>query len=230
MKNIWKKHKAPLIIFGYIIIVASFIYFIFIPSVNKIREKSDMIQEKNIDSQMRQASLAAVPEMEAEYNNFLDNQDATDVILNSRDEVVFIKKLETLAAQTGNAINLQIDDPTAANGGTANQPGGAAAKSGRKTIKDTLSYNKYVSMQIEIKGSYPSFLNFLNKLENDSYYVNVLSVNMQKETVAPDNTVPVDVSSGNNIFSAGNQNGQQKPAAASEILDSTLSVVVYIKN
>lgn len=229
MGNIWKKHKAPLIIIGYIIIVASFVYFIFMPFINKIKIKSDLIEAKNIDSQMRKASLDTVPDMEKDYNNYLGNSAATDVILNSPDEVVFIKKLESLAEQTGNTISLDIDDQAALSG-TVNKPGGTTAKNTQKTIRDTLAYTKYVSMKIELKGDYPGFLNFINKLENDNYYVNVLSIYMQKGIVTPDNTSQIDTSSGNNIFSAGSQKSQPSSPVSKEILDSTLTVVIYIKN
>lgn len=229
MRNIWKKHKASLIIIGYIIIVTSFIYFIFMPFINEIKEKSDLIQEKNIDNQMRKASLDTVPDMEKDYNNFLANSATTDVILNSSDEVVFIKKLESLAEQTGNTINLEINDQTAANG-TANKLSSTAAKNTEKTIKDTLAYNKYISMKIDLEGNYPSLLNYINKLENDNYYVNVLSIYIQKKTVTPDNVSQTGPTPGNNIFSAGNQPSQPNSSVSQEILDSTLTVIIYLKN
>lgn len=227
MKNIWKKNKSSIIIVGYILIMASFVYFVFIPSINKIKEKSDAIEERNIDGDMQRSNLGKLPDLRSDYSSTQKNQEAMDVILNPQDEVTFIKKIESLAKDTGNKISLKIDDEESAKN---NNKSSANSKNAEKTIKSSLAYPNYISMQINLIGNYPNLLNFINKLENDSYYVDVISFKAQKEIEASDKNKEGVNSPNNNIFSVNNKFDQPNQTDKKEIINSTIDVIIYIKN
>ena len=229
MKNIWKNHKLKIILTAYALVAAALVYFLVIPLVAGIRSKSDDIQEKMIDSQINQSRLSNIPQMEKDYAAFQDKKDLFNVVLNANDEVSFIKKLESLAQETGNAITLQVDN--------TNQKPAVATNVKKKDlgIKDSLSYSNYVSMQINLTGNYAGLVNFMHKLENDDHYVNIISMDLSKTTQTEEGNAPAQTqSSGFGVFAPSDGNGNPSPAPKAvetdkDILKSVLNVVVYIK-
>lgn len=224
MKNFWKKYKASVIIISYIIIVASLIYFIFLPYFNKIKEKSNSIQAKMLDNQIRQSALNQLPAMEKDYADYQANSNDLNVILGQSDEVTFIKTIESLAGQTSNKITMSIPDTTSSSASGGNSSSGGKAP---KSIKDQLAYNNYIQMEIDLVGNYPALVNFLNKLENENYYVNILSFNLKEDVSSLDDSSPAPNS---NIFSPSNATEKSVASnATKEVIDSTLEVVIYLK-
>ena len=218
MKNIWEKFKAPIIIISYIIIVALLVYFVFLPYLSRIKDKSDEVEAKILDSQIRQSELAKLPEMGKDYADYQANSDAFNVIIGKADEVPFIKKLESLANQTGNKITMTIfDQPVSA-------PSGGAKKNSSPSIKDQLAYNNYISMKINLVGDYPALVNFINKLENGYFYVNILSITLKKDVESS-----ADSNNMNDIFSPSSDKKNTAGQQPGEIIDSALDVAIYLK-
>ena len=164
--------------------------------------------------------------MEKDYAGFESNQPAMDVILGAQDEVDFIKKLEAIAQETGNTISLQVNDLAA----------GSSAKNKKKdedkSIREKLKYPNFISMSISLTGNYANLVNFIKKLENTPYYVNIISLDCKKEVETSEKKVAVEPTSQVGIFMPG---GNPAPAPEriiseqEEVLNSILSVVIYTK-
>jgi hypothetical protein len=183
-----------------------------------------------LDNQVDKERLGKIADMEDSFKDAKDNREAVNVILDTNNEVDFIKNLESIADATGNKITLKINDQGVT--ATAQKEKKATAnKNKEKTIKENLSYGNYVSVEIDIKGSYLQLVNFIRKLENYSYYVNIISVDTKKELESGLNMQGVSASS--NIFKApDSENSQEEatqPSKEKEILNSVINVVVYTK-
>jgi len=234
MKNIWKNHKLVVILAAYVTIAAALVRFLVVPLVGEIQNKSDDIQEKIIDSQINQSRLSKIPQMEADYGVFQEKKEALNVILDANDEVGFIKELEAMAQETGNTITLQVD-----NSDSNNQKATTTAEKHNLSIKDKLSYSNYISMQVSLEGNYAGLVNFIYKLENDSYYVNIISMDLSKVTQTEENSTPIQQQPSQAGVFSSNSNNSNSPFSPStqaqtitkekDVLKSTLSVVVYIK-
>lgn len=227
MNDFWKKHKIKIIILIYIIAASLLTRFLMLPFVDKIRGESDSIQEKIIDNKISESRISKLPEMEETFKNYQDNSGALRVILNPDDEVNFIKQLESIADDTGNRIVLSIEDNKAEQ--TAKKT--TTDKSDeKKTIKDSLKYDNYISMNINLKGNYSGLVNFIHKLENTSYYVNVISIKTGKilESLSsdPNSASSVDMFS-IPVSSQDEGSGIQLIEDKKEMLDSIIKVVIY---
>jgi len=235
MKNIWKNHKLIVILVAYVVVAAVAVRFLVIPLVKEIQNKSDDIQEKIIDSQINQSRLSKIPQMEDDYGVFQEKKESLDVILDANDEVDFIKDLEAMAQETGNTITLQVDNSNSGN----QKPPAAAAKKKDLGVRDKLSYSNYISMQISLEGNYAGLVNFIHKLENDSYYVNIISMDLNKVTQTEQSSTPSQQQPSQSGVFSSNSNSNNTPFSPStqtqtitkekDVLKSTLSVVVYIK-
>jgi len=214
MKEFIKKYKLQLIVTFYAAIAAAFFCFIVWPSVNKIADKASEIQQKRIDGELNEKRLALVPAMEENYNEFKNNENNLNIIIDSAKEVDFIKELEALADQTGNKIEFNVPDSA--------DNSAAKPKSAEGDIKGKLAYTNYLSMQIALEGSYSSLLNFMHKLENYKNYVNIISISSEKKI-----TVDSSLSANSNPFAAADQ--AAKKLLDKESINSILDVVVYNK-
>jgi len=225
MKDFWKKYKIKIVILAYLVAVPTILHFVVVPFVDKIRAKSDSIQEEIISNRISESRIEKIPDMEKALENCRNNSKALDVIISSEDEVAFIKQLESIADATGNKIILNVGEDNIKQNGK-----NAASNNKEKTIKDGLQHKSYMPMDINLKGNYSGLVNFINRLENTGYYVNILSIS-SKETIEEISFQP-DEASSKDVFStpSSSENMDSKPGLAGEkreLLDSMIRIIVY---
>lgn len=162
-----------------IIILLLFI-FVVNPLVNDIKKNSDDIERGKIDNENNQERISKLQEMKDGYTAFEQEKNNLEVVLDQNNSVDFIQKMELLAEETGNKIGLSIEDSSDA---SKNAKSAKAEKNDSEDIKAGLPANKYLLMKVSLEGTYDNFMRFLYRLENMDYYLNVLSLNMLKETV-----------------------------------------------
>ncbi|MDD5464515.1 MAG: hypothetical protein PHP62_05175 [Candidatus Moranbacteria bacterium] len=214
MKDFLSQNKIQIIIGVYVAAMIALVYFVVLPIVGDIGAQADEIQQKQLDGELNEKRLADVPTMEENYGKFKENEDRFSITIEPNSEVDLIKELETLADQTGNKIEFQIQE--------ADSKPVAKQKGAEPNIKEKLAYNKYLSMKIAIEGNYSGLIRFIQKLENYKKTVNILAVSSEKKELAADQPMAVNpfVSTANN---------SQRNASGKEVINSILDVVVYIK-
>ncbi len=231
MKEIFKKYKILIVTLTFLVLLLTIIFFVAKPFVNRIKEKADNIQKKKLDNQMDKKRIVQIPEMEEDEKNILGNEEEIDVILNHNGEVEFIKKLEEIAEQTGNKMTLNVDEKTA----NSKVKADGRKDDKEKSILNNLSYGDYINIKITLEGNYLEFINFINKLENFRYYVNIISLDLKKNVKITEGINSEAPKSGS-IFSAPNpeslpKNELEKVISKKEkdTLLSTINIIVYIK-
>lgn len=223
MKTFWKNHQFFLAVTSSLILVALASYLFIIPLVKRVIAQSDEIQKEIINDEIYRTGLEKIPQVEKEYNDFAEKKYAVEVILNSDDEVGFIEKLEGLARETGNDIELKAgnihyreDDPRA---DSKEKAALAKKKEEDKTMEEKLSYGQYFSMRINLKGDYSGLVNFINKLENSNYYINITSLSLKKEKESELKNSPLSSGTDENSQSSGK-----------EIISSSINAIIYTKD
>jgi hypothetical protein len=217
-KIFFKRYKFYLNISIFAILLGVGLFFGASWLVKKIKTTADLIQERIIDDEINQMRIAKIPEMESVQQLFNEKESDFNVILDENSEVDFIKKLESLAENTGNRINLKILEGEKKD--TAPAVKGAKEKSGEE-IKKNLASDKYIIIQINLEGDYMKLLNFIHKLETFNYYANIVSIDVVKSIIEEKDPKL------NTAYAARN-NAEQK-IMEKEILQSVITVAVYIK-
>lgn len=213
MREIWKKNKIWLIIAAYMLLLTAVFIFVVCPMVGKMSETRDIIQKKIIDNEINQSRIAKIPEMEGASQAFNARKNDMNVILDKNNEIDLIRKLETLAEITGNKINLEIAD---------DQQKKAVAPKGKESedIIKNLPSDKYILVQINLEGGYSELINFIHKLENFNYYVNIVSINASKD---------FSEEVGNNANPYAGDRASEKNLNFKEIIKSKIAAAVYLK-
>ncbi len=223
MKKFWRKNSIWVSVLGFIIIAVMLFVFAALPLVDKIKTTSDAIEKKELDNEIDQQRMQQLPAIEKNYALFQSKENDLNVLLDSDDAVDFIKAMETLAQNTGNAIQFQVNDQS-------NSAGDSSTSNAipKDDIRNKLPYANYLSLQITLQGDYPSFVKFLTKLENSDYYTDVFSINMTKNNASND----AAQASGNfDPFAAASVSAASKNDNAQVFeLSTIINVAVYIKN
>ena len=209
MKEFLKKNKIAVAVIAYALLALLFLYFLVAPSVARISEKAQKIQQQEIDNRLDEERVVSLPAMEEGYAKFKDNESDLFIIMDSSKEVDFIKELEKLAEETKNRIEFRVQEE-------ADKKSAAKKKEGEADIKGKLAYANYLSMQIAIEGDYEGLLKFISKLENFHNYVNIISVSSEKNQIK-------EANQGSGPFSANSQTKE----ASREVINTILDVVVY---
>jgi len=211
MKEFLAKNKAGLLIVGYLAILAGLFYFFEQPIISRISAVSDEIQQKNIDGDIEKDKISKLADAEKTHQLIVDKKDELSIIMDRSQEVDFIKTLETLASESGSSIILNVEedrtDPTAKNKKPID----------KGDIRVGLPSDNYLLLQINLQGSYLSLVNFMNKLENYKYYINIVSVKIDKNVNSTSTSNPFSVANGGKNI---NIKGQ---------LNSSIEAVIYTK-
>lgn len=221
MKDIWKKHQLGIISISYIIAVILLIYFGLLPFEKKIRDQSDRIQEKTLENEIFEKRIAKVFDLETQFNEYQKNKDQLGTFLQGGEEIDFIKKIEVLAEETQNKISLRILDAEEKKVNTSKDN-----KNEKKEISiiEEMPYKNYLSLEIKLEGNYADLINFLKKIENSDYYLDITSLNLEKAVFVEEHEEKI---SQDDIFSSKSISPAEK--GEKEILKSTINVIVYKK-
>lgn len=217
MINFWKKYKLWLSILITGILIGVAFFFVAYKLIVKIKSVSDVVQEKTIDNENNQSRIAKIPEMEAAQRSFREREADLDATLDEDKEIDFIKKLEALAEVTGNRISLKIDELDQKKAEAAKK-----VKNAEESILGSLPYDKYITVQINLEGGYSELVNFIHKIENFGYYLNVVSINAVKNA-----SKEAEAQKDRSPFSASRSGGNI--TLEKETIKTAITVVVYLK-
>ena len=221
MKNFYKKYKVQVILAGYILFLGVFIYGGIFTMIKNIQGRADEIQKKIIDNEIDKKNLAKIPQLMSDYEIFSAGRSNLNVILKKELEIEFIQSLENLARETGNEISLKLIEEE--NSSVKDSQAKTKAKEKDKLdIKSNLPYEKYITIQLELKGKYPQLMGFLEKIENMEYYVNVVAFDLKKEEKLGETKT-------SNPFVSSDSAATPEETPPEEILKSLIDLVVYIK-
>jgi hypothetical protein len=223
MNTIFKKHKIAAIFFSSIILMGLALYFGAAFMIKDIKDKSDEIQRSLIDIQIQDKRIDKIPEMESINAEIQENKKALDVIYSSDEEVSLINKLESLGEETGNKVNLSVNDQAVMNEKNVKKTT-TKKNNEEKSITDSLAYGNYLSMQISLEGDYVGLVNYMHRLENMNRYVNIISIESKKMNGEERKNITT------NIFDesrAETGNDQRDSEEDKETIVSTLNIIIY---
>lgn len=216
MKKIITENKSWILIGGYVIFIVVFIYCYLSPGIAKIEDQAKKIQEKILDKKILENRLSQLSDMEAKSQNFNQNKENLGKIVTDSEEVEFIKYIENLAQETGNEVNIVVPE---------NQYNDEKAKKASKVFQENggdiiadLSSKKFIILEVSLAGDFQQAFNFIEKIENSSYYSNVISFNMEKVESSQENR-------SNSIFSP--TFSKSSYASAKTYLKTVINLVVY---
>jgi len=220
MKNFFKKQREIITILIYVGVVLVLIYFVILPLLSKIKNINDQIQEGGMKQELVKQQLAELPKIQQQYNVLQKNEGLIDVLLNEEEAVVLIERLEKLAQDSGNKIEISVQNPQLKKS-TATVPGKINADN---VLVSALPSTDYLQMQILLTGDYNKAVDFIGKLENIEYYSDIIGIRIKQGELSSSTGAA-------NPFIPGSVVDPQQISNGSNLADlkTILDVVFYTK-
>jgi hypothetical protein len=220
MKEFLKKYKIYILAGSLVILIGSFFYWGIFCSIKSIKINANEAQKRTIDNEINQKKLAKIPQMQKTFGELEENNKKLRSSLKKEDQVDFIKKIEILAEETQNKIDLKIIDE--------GQKDNAKTKV-KSESKIKLPSNEYISLQANLSGNYSNLYNFIKRMENFEYYVNIISISSSLEE---DKSI-AETSNANLFAGNSSENGQSAVTPETKpkfLLKTQINFVAYIEN
>jgi len=214
------------------ITVVLFFVFLIMPNIESIKIKSNLIEEKKLDNEIEKSKIEKINSMQESLNNYESKKSELPAFYENNQIVDLVKKLESMAQETGNDITLKAVSDSKPK--TESKETAKKKKKDEKIITDNLVYDKYISLDVSLKGSYPDLINFLEKIENSRMLINVLSIEIRKTSSSSNQLKSEEAIRTGDIFGSVNKASEsekvQQTNSSSEIIESILRVIVYQKS
>ncbi len=177
MNDFLKKQKTILSIAVFLIINALVIVFVIQPLMADISTASDKMQENITAHEINEKRIANIGELKEQFNLVLEGEKNLPVLFERSKAVALIEKIERIADITNNKVVIEIAEKSE----NTNEPTTRTEKkkSEEKGLVAELPDSNYLTMKINITGSYQSLFNFLLKLESIEYYSDVTGFEMR---------------------------------------------------
>lgn len=220
MKKIFQKQREIIIIFAYIVAVTMLVYFVVLPLLSKIEEANNQIQEESMKQEIIKQQLGELPKIQQQYDALQENEGSVDILLDKDNAVTLIEKLETLADNCGDKIEISVQNSQL----QKNIVVATIKTSTEDTLINALPSTDYLQMQIVLTGNYNEAIDFIRKLESMEYYSDITGIKIKQN----EQTIDVGVA---NPFSSNSTTDVQKISDKSNLenIETTLNVVFYTK-
>lgn len=241
----YKKYINHIVLLALLLAMAGIIWYGVLPLKQDIYNKMRGIQEFYVRMENRDKQVARLPELKTQYDTIVENEKILSVLISEDQIVDFVKTLEGLANETHVEMSItskdngQIVEPKKAipksgqsgSGDTGDTPDSSNAQTKQKTVDilNDASFNRYLYLNIQVRGQYEDIIVFLRKMETLPVALDVVGVDMKKGEVK--DAAPVQANSGNPFLVSGD-NAQtaaaQPPVAAKDVYEATFNVLVYV--
>jgi hypothetical protein len=226
MKNFLQKQKETVTVVIYICVIAGLVYFVIRPLLASINSVHDQIQEEGLKQEIVKQRLNDLPKIQDQYDMLQKNEGSIDILLDENNAVVLIERLETLAQDSGDKINITVQNqPEQKN--TQTPAGKKAAVD--NSLTNSLPSSDYMQLKITLTGKYNSIVNFIYKLESFEYYCDITAIQIQ-----PDKTSNTPIADSGVLLNPFNVSGSATAAEKSikdtaGNIEASLDVVFYTK-
>ncbi len=179
-----------------------------VPVRGFITEKADAIQQFYTLRENHERQVSKLPELRAQFESIVPDENTLHVLLTEDHIVDFVKILEGLAQDLKVEIVIKAKDGTviqeknitkqAPKKVVASGDDSTGKAKGVASIVDTLPYDRYLRLDIIVRGEYVRIVSFLHKMETLPYALDVVGVSMRDR--GESDTQPIVVGVGRNPF------------------------------
>lgn len=237
----YKKYTTRVVLFVLLLSLVGIAWYGIVPIKQAIYEKMRGIQEFYARRENREKQVARLPELKAQYDTVLQNEKLLDILISEDKVVDFVKMLEGLASGTHIEISITARDngkiteakkvpikPDQSNNG--NSDGGSTAKQKAVTILDDIPFDRYLYLNVKVRGQYEDIVVFLHKMETLPVGLDVVKVDMKKGTT--ESPAGIALGTGINPFAPGGNapaGSVELPAVKKDIFEAVFDVLVYVR-
>lgn len=218
MNIFWKKNKQYFI--G-LLMLAGFwlsIQYGILGIISEINDKSNLIEEKTLDSENREKRIQELPRLKDQYSSIAEKESDLKVLVKKEEELKLIEMIEKIAEETGNKIVIEIKGDSLASGENKKKD---PAKDKKEEVTISPANDNYLSVEVALTGKYNGLFGFIHKIENMRYWSDILSIEANYNESL--------LSSRGDIFTTGRNLDEKKEGeeVSKKDLNSKIQIIFY---
>jgi hypothetical protein len=170
------------------------VWFGIAPFHSLVIGKADRIQEHYVTRENRAAQMKKLPDLQAQFEMIQAEEGVLAILLSEKRVVDFVQTLERLAEETGVHILIRSKTGTiieekqkpkalakkAAAADTAKEEDTPEKKTTTPlTILESVPFDRYLHVEVVVKGEYRTIVTFLHKMETLSLGLDVIGMTMK---------------------------------------------------
>ena len=220
--------------YGLLLVWVGVIFLIITPALSHLKQKSNLLKIKVIDEKEKERKIKQFPILKKQFQEFSEDRNRlVGVLFDKNDIVKLVRELEEIALETGNNIDIQVEN---GNEKDKKKKEITSKKKKKEDEKEKLlvgiTDEDYFVVNIILRGDYNSFLKFIYKLENIPYYNNVINFELVRQE-AEEKNENISRYQGKSMFFAANDNIGEVDNSLTEkdfSLVSKIKAVFYLRN
>ena len=219
--------------------VAALGWFAFFYETKQIQNTADTIQKKKLESLVLQEKRDKIFKLKKDLKDIENYKSEMDKMLISKDDaVVFLRSVEGIATGASTSIKIESADLSKLKiGSQKNNPSSSGEETPTAQTKDQqvvadLAAEKAKQKQadqlktklgftIELAGTYPTLVDFLDKMENLPYFINIYNMDLTDPNKLNQPTAPVG-----GVLPAGNPAANPGAPVENKNIKMTMLVIV----
>ena len=220
--------------------VAALGWFAFFYETKQIGDTAETIQKKKLESLVFQEKRDKIVKLKKDLKDIESYKNEMDKMLIGKDDaVIFLRSVEGIASDTSNSIKIESADLSklkmnqsksagsssseedAAKGLTKDQQIAADLAAEKEKQKQSDQLKAKLGFTIELEGTYPAIVDFLDKMENLPYFISVYNMDL----TGPDKLNQPTAAAGGALLAESTALGQGAAAENKNIKMTTLVIV-----
>lgn len=194
MRFSFRKNKLAVTAFLLAVTMGLLFWFGMRPLQDSVWQRMNGIQKIYTDRENRERQVARLPDLTKQYEAIQADQGTLDILLSDDRIVDFVKTLEAFAADNHVGITITSKDNGAIVDRKANSPktavkssdpsdtpASSTASKAPPALSDTLPFDRYVQLSLQLSGTYADTIAFLGRLETLPYGLDVIGVDVKSD-------------------------------------------------
>jgi len=176
MKKIWENYKEVFILLAYAAFLIGLFVFIAKPLFSQIQEKRKYAEEKAVEKEITDKKIKELPQLKEKMAVIQQEEAKLNVFFSQENALPLIEKIETLAAETGNGIKIEI----ISEGGSSKDDARKNKDKDKEAIMSNLPGANFIIVRLSLSGDFNSAARFIQKIENFDYFSDIISIKMSR--------------------------------------------------
>ncbi len=177
MKNIWEKYKEFWLVVIFLLFLVGIFYFIFRPLNSRVVEKRVYAEQKKVEREIIESKVEHLSEFKQDSDLIESQENFSTVFFQPDQAVVLIEKIEALANETNNEIEIKI---VSENSSDLNKDS-KSKKVDQSDFEKNFFQADFLTMQINLQGNFINIMKFIGRIENIDYFSDLVSLKISSQ-------------------------------------------------
>jgi Tfp pilus assembly protein PilO len=216
-------------------------WFAFFYETNKVKEIAETIQKKKLESIVAQEKRDKIAVLNKELVDMEGYKAEMEKMLIGKDDVLpFIRSLEGIAENTSNSIKIEVADLNKLQASQQKSASGDEEDTGKALTRDEQikadieaekakqegsgKIKSSLGFTIELSGTFPAAVDFLDKMENLPYFVTVYNMDISSLTKEK------KVAASGGVLASGSSNPEGETSQENKNVKTTMLIIISMKD